>query len=245
MGKHEGHEEIKLRDEQISFEDGQLVDEVAKADIPIETAVVTDVPDQVVVEDITVPAPVEVVAVEEVVEQPMAVVQEPVYTQVEPVVAEAVEPVKRHIWPWILGALALGTLGAFAWPRTTPVEVVVEPTPTPVVTPDVGLAQVATPHPEPTTPPFTMHCDGHYIQVTVADGGDSVAAVLDNSVHVQADITEAASGAKYQYDASGLAWGDFGTDWTLALWNHGTEWTVYVNDNALDCGDTAQVTVTG
>jgi len=139
MSKHDGMEEIELKSEQISFVDGEIVDDVAKAEIPIAAAVVAEAP-AVVVEDITVAAPVEVVAVEEeVVEQPMAVVEEPVYTEVNPVVAEAVEPVKHAVWPWALGALALAGLAtALAWPRpqTTVAEVVVTPTPAAVaVTP--------------------------------------------------------------------------------------------------------------
>jgi len=138
MSEYDGMGEIELKDEQISFEDGHLVDEVAKAEIPIETAVIDDAP-EMVVEDVTVEAPVEVVTE---VEQPVAVMEEvvetPVYTEVAPVVAEAVEPVKHAVWPWALGALALAGLAtALAWPHSTPA-----PVAEPVVTPTVVAAPV-------------------------------------------------------------------------------------------------------
>jgi len=179
------------------------------------------------------------------IEQPMAVVQEPVYTEVDPVVAEAVQPIKRRIWPWALIPLALVGAAAFAWPRSQPAPEPPQPAAL-VQTPDVGLITVDTPTPAPTTPPVTLHCDGHTIEMTLADDGESVAAFLDNSIRVNADLAESASGARYEYAASGLPWGAFGSDWTLELWNKGTDWSVFVDDNALDCGaEAATVTVTG
>jgi len=176
------------------------------------------------------------------------VVDQPVYSEVEPVVAEAVRPVRRAVWPWVLGALGLAGLAtaALAWPHNVPVA---EPTPVPMVqvqTPDVGEIMVGTPSPTPTAAPITLTCDGHTIQMTVANDGESVYAFLDNSVRVTADIAESASGARYEYAATGLPWGGFGSDWNLELWNKGADWSVFVNDTALDCGAaSATVTVTG
>lgn len=150
-------EEIVIKDQQISFEDGQLVDEKAKAVFPIETAVVEeDLPVAVVAEE-ELP-----VAVVEEVELPVAVVEEvaaPVV--VEPIpdqqyVAPIAEPVHHPVWPWALGALALAGLGtALAWPRpATPVaEPVVTTAPVVAVAPRVVETPTISKTPIPT-------CDG-------------------------------------------------------------------------------------
>jgi len=173
---HDGMEEIVLKEEQISFVDGELVDDVAKAEIPIAAAVVEETPELTVE---TVAAPVEVVEIDEVVEQPMAVVEEPVYTEVAPVIAEAVEPVKHAVWPWALGALALAGLAtALAWPHT-PTQVA-----EPVVTPAPAAVRVVeTPAPEvhkATTPIPT--CDGG--QLVVKDSTDVFATASETGTLV-------------------------------------------------------------
>lgn len=228
MSKHDGMEEIQLKSEQISFDDGQIVDSVAKTDIPIETAVVTDAPDQVVIEEVTAPAPVEVVSIEEeVVEQPMAVVEEPVYSQVEPVVAEAVEPVKHAIWPWALGALALAGLGtALAWPHPAPVEVVAQPAP---VAPNHVAAPVApTPTVHKATTPIPT-CDGQLIVKEATDifTSASETSTVVTSLPKQTAVTITAPGENGWFPVtSGTA--------------HG-----YVPVTSIGCGVTAEVTVTG
>ena len=225
----------------------ETISAVPESDIPVLETVA-------VVEEVDVPVAAEVVEaapVEEVYEAPVVVEPAP-----EPYVAPVVEPSRPPIWPWALGALALAGLAtALAWPRPTAPVAEPEPTVTPVVhvqpsaTPDVGAIQIAPVNPAPTAAPIYINCGEHRFEVQLDDGGESLSALIDNSIRVPAELTESASGARYIAEATDLPWSTFGSDWTLELWNKGPAWWVSVNDNALDCiqprGGVAEVTVTG
>ena len=238
MSKHDGMEEIELKEEQISFDDGQLVDEVAKTEIPIETAVVKDVPDQVVIEEITAPAPVEVIT-EEVVEQPMAVVEEPVYTEVAPVVAEAVEPVKHAVWPWALGALALAGLAtALAWPRPAPVEVA-EPVvvPAPVVHVAEPTQQPAVAAPLKISKPAPECTDGHLATLKETQLRATPEGLDRSLIMIPANTTLEVTGESYVTATDGMQ------HWYPVTVDGGA--SGYINSTDIHCMIPAHVTVTG
>jgi len=194
-------EEIELKEEEISFEDGQLVEEKSETVFPVMSAVVEE----------EVPVAVEEVAyVEEPVVEaaPQYRVEEQIITEPAPV---AVEEVHRPVWPWALGALALaGAVTALAWPHHTtqvaepvvtssPVHVVVEtpkatPKPLPAkVTPKATA--VAIPAPVTTLPIPT--CAGgklvvHDETVVRTEGKDGATEVV--TLKAQSPITITAEG---------------------------------------------------
>jgi len=185
MSKNYDGEEIKVTEEQISFADGQLVDEKASEVFPVMSAVVEEETPVALVEETPVAiveevdAPVAVVTEEEVVEPaPVYRTEETVITEPAPV---AVEEVHRPVWPWALGALALaGAVTALAWPRPTPVAEPAVVTPKPVAVVSVSPKATATPLPAkvetPKATPSTLPAQVTTLPIPTCTGGELVVA---------------------------------------------------------------------
>ena len=173
-----GTEDLRIKDEQISFDHGQVFETKEHADIPV------DIAEEVKVDKVKVDtaAPVletvevvqeEPVMVEETIAAPVAVEEIPDAQYVAPV-AEA----HRRVWPWALGALALaGLVTGLAWPHTT-----TTPVAEPVVTASpVAAVRTVTEAPAVVTTAIPT-CDGGQLVVTAATELRAVASADANSL---------------------------------------------------------------
>ncbi|MDR2703556.1 MAG: hypothetical protein LBB58_04365 [Cellulomonadaceae bacterium] len=205
MSNNYDGEEIEIKDEQISFEDGQLVEQETEATFPVMSAVVEEEVPVALVDEVEVLPVVEEPVVEAV---PQYRVEEQIITEPAPV---AVEEIHRPVWPWALGALALaGAVTALAWPH--PTTQVAEPvvTHSPVAVVSVAPKATAKPLPAKVTPkatPVTLPAKVDTIPVPTCQGGKLVVGaetvLRDKGTNDGTEVTTLDKGAEITITEAG------------------------------------------